>query len=490
MLFDAAESDPRLSGEQAKPLEAKLRTALLKAQYERVKKADRSLLIVVAGIPGAGKGASVSLLNEWLDARHVRTMAFDEPTPEEKAFPFFWRYWQRLPARGSIGVVFGSWYQPLFQEAAKKKPDQAAIQAHAEAIRDFETMLVREGVQIVKLWYHLSRDAQKQRTDALLSNPDTAWKAAPEDVKVRKKFARLRDAAALGISLTQADHAPWKIIPSADEQLRAIATGQAVLAALRHNLRVPGDTARHTATVTSRAAPIRLQDLDYSAALDDKEYQEQLAKWQARLANLAHSKQFKKLPVVLVFEGQDAAGKGGTIRRVTSTLDARQFHAIPISAPTPEELAHPYLWRFWRCLPKPGDVTIFDRSWYGRVLVERVEKYAKPDQWHRAYEEINQFEEQLRSSGVLVLKFWLAVTKDEQLKRFHDRETSTFKSFKITPEDWRNRKKWDAYVLAADDMFARTDTPGCPWHVLAANDKKHARVAVLEHIVKAVEQAL
>src|SRR5690606_11192299 len=182
--------------------------------------------------------------------------------------------------------------------------------------------------------------------------------------------------------------------------------------------------------------------------------------------------------------GQDAAGKGGAIRRVTHTLDARQFHAIPISAPTPEALAHPYLWRFWRCIPKPGHAAVFDRSWYGRVLVERVEKYARPDQWQRAYAEINHFEAQLRDSGALVLKFWLAVTKDEQLKRFRDRETSPFKSFKITPEDWRNRKKWDAYTLAANDVFTRTNTPACPWHVLAANDKKHARVAVLEHIVK------
>lgn len=489
-LFDAAESDPRLAREQAKPLEAKLRTALLKTQYERVQKADRSLLIVVAGIPGAGKGAAVSLLNEWMDARHIRTMAFDAPSPQEKEYPYFWRYWQRLPAQGNIGIVFGSWYQPLFVEAARKKPDHAVIRAHAEAIRHFEAMLVREGVQIVKLWYHMSRDAQMRRTDELLANPDTAWQAAPEDIKVRKKFARLRDAAALGISLTEADHAPWRIIPSADESLRAITTGQAVLSALRRNLRVQSDTFAGTATAPTSRPPIRLENLDYNAALDNHEYEERLAKWQARLANLARSKKFEKLPVILVFEGQDAAGKGGTIRRVTHTLDARQFHAIPISAPTPEELAHPYLWRFWRCLPKPGEVTIFDRSWYGRVLVERVEKYAKPDQWQRAYAEINHFEAQLRDSGALVLKFWLAITKDEQLKRFHDRETSTFKSFKITPDDWRNRKKWDAYTLAANDMFAYTNTPACPWHVLAANDKKHARIAVLEHIVKAVEQAL
>src|SRR5690606_6278192 len=199
-LFDAAESDPRLAGEQAKLLEAKLRTALLKAQYERIQKADRSLLIVLDGIPGAGKGASARLLNEWMDARHIRTVAFDKPSREDKAYPYFRRYWQKLPASGNISIVFGSWYQPLFEEAARKKPDQAVIQAHAEAIRHFETMLVREGIQVVKLWYHLSRDAQKRRTDELRANPETAWQVSPEDTKVWKKFARLRDAAALGIS--------------------------------------------------------------------------------------------------------------------------------------------------------------------------------------------------------------------------------------------------------------------------------------------------
>lgn len=489
-LFDAAESDPQLAGDQAKPLEAKLRAALLKAQYERVQKADRSLIIVMAGIPGAGKGAAASLLNEWMDARHIRTVALGEPSEEDKAFPYFRRYWQTLPAHGNISIIFESWHQRLFDEAARKKPDQAVIQAHAEAIRHFEAMLVREGIQIVKLWYHLSRGAQKQRTDELLANPDTAWQVGPEDTKVRKKFSRLRDAAALGISLTNADHAPWCIIPSADVSLRAITTGQAVLSALRRHSRVQSNPSAGTEEAPTVRPAIRLENLKYDATLDDQEYDEQLAGWQARLANLARSKKFQRLPLVLVFEGQDAAGKGGAIRRITHTLDARQFHAIPISAPTAEERAHPYLWRFWQCIPKPGHITIFDRSWYGRVLVERVEKYAKPDQWQRAYAEINHFEAQLHDSGALVLKFWLAITPEEQLKRFREREASPFKSFKITPEDWRNRKQWDAYAVAANDMFARTDTPTCPWHVLAANDKKHARVAVLEHIVKAVEQAL
>ncbi len=508
-MFETAESDPSLTKEQARPLEAKLRAALLKAQYTRLKAGKRSLLIVIAGIDGAGKGASVSLLNEWMDARHIRTLAFGEPSREEKDHPFFWRYWRQLPAKGKIGIVFGSWYRPLFEEAAKKKPDQAAIQNHAQDIRDFETLLSQDGVQIVKLWYHLSRDAQKERVDRLLSNSATAWRVNAEDLKVRKRFPRLRDAARLGISLTHSAHAPWQVIPSADNEMRAIATGQAVLAALRQpmprplNLNedgaagAPGNSqalkaAKENTVIpkTAQRASVRLEQLDYSAALSDKEYDEQLAMWQSRLARQAQSKKFEKLPLILVFEGQDAAGKGGTIRRVTHALDPRQFNAIPISAPTPDELAQPYLWRFWRDLPRPGKVAIYDRSWYGRVLVERVEKYAAASEWQRAYAEINQFETQLCSSGAVVLKFWLAVSKDEQLKRFHEREASAFKSFKITPDDWRNRKKWNAYLEAANDMFAKTDTAECPWHVLSANDKRHARVAVLECIVKALEKAL
>jgi polyphosphate:AMP phosphotransferase len=496
-MFTAAESDPRLSKEQAGPLEAKLRTALLKAQYARLQKAQRSLLIVIAGIDGAGKGAAVNLINEWMDARHIRTMAFGAPTPEELRYPPLWRYWQQLPAKGRTGIVFGSWYQPLLKEAAKRKPDQGKIQNLAQAIQEFESMLAQDGVQIVKLWYHLSRNAQKERTDKLLGSPDTAWQVRPGELKVRKKFNRLRGAGELAITLTQADHAPWQIIPSADPDVRAVATGQAVLAALRQRPASRSEpspqkkmTSAAEAAAVNKKTPRRLENLDYTARLDGKEYDEQLAAWQSRLAGLVRHDKFKTRSLILAFEGQDAAGKGGAIRRVTHALDARQYHIHPISAPSDAELAHPYLWRFWRSLPLPGRVSVFDRSWYGRVLVERVEKLIAPQDWQRAYSEINQFEAQLSNNGAIIVKFWLAVTADEQLRRFHEREESPFKNFKITPDDWRNRKKWHSYVQAADEMLARTDTPQAPWHVLSANDKQHARVAVLRHIVETLEKAL
>ncbi|MGB6104083.1 MAG: polyphosphate:AMP phosphotransferase [Pusillimonas sp.] len=488
-MFSAAESDPGLSKEDAGPIEDRLRTALLKAQYARLKQGQRALLIVIAGIDGVGKGASVRLLNEWMDARHIRTLALGAPPVYEQGRPFLWRYWKNLPAKGKTGIVFGSWYWPLLKEAARKKPRQKKILALSQDIREFENTLAQNGVQIVKLWYHLSRQAQQKRTESLLSDPDTAWQVRPEDLKVQKKFVRLRDAGSLAISLTDAKHAPWTIIPAADTQMRDVSTGQAVLAALRKRRIEPRQRPSQPGAAAIAAPAASLQDLDYSARLSEKDYDEQLPEWQGRLARLVRHDKFCQTPLILVFEGQDAAGKGGTIRRVTHALDPRQFRAIPISAPTSQELTHPYLWRFWRDLPPPGRVAIFDRSWYGRVLVERVEGYATEAEWRRAYDEINQFESQLLDSGALVLKFWLAVDKEEQLKRFQARETSPFKSFKITPEDWRNRKQWDAYTQAANDMFEHTSTPSCPWHVISANDKRHARIAVLERVVTALQAA-
>ena len=295
------------------------------------------------------------------------------------------------------------------------------------------------------------------------------------------------------LGLTESPAARWHVIPSADDDFRAVATGDVVLSALRQG---PALSAKDTSTEfppvprSGSSGSRRLAEIDYTLKLNEAEYEERLNRSRNQLGRLVRSPAFRKLPVTLVFEGHDAAGKGSTIRRITHALDARQFRVVQISAPSDQERAYPYLWRFWQQLPATGELTIFDRSWYGRVLVERVEKFAKPAQWSRAYQEINQFEQQLTDSGMLVLKFWLAITKDEQLKRFRAREVSPFKSFKITPEDWRNRAKWAAYKVAANDMFERTDTPYAPWHVIPANDKRYARIAVLETLVGALDTRL
>lgn len=489
-MFSDAEADPVLSKERFKTLEARLRTALLTAQYDRLKKADQSLLIVVAGIDGAGKGDTINLLNEWMDPRHIHTLAFGTPAPEECARPPMWRYWNDLPPKGQTGIVFGSWYTPLFKEACRKRPKHQVLESQWTAIQHFETMLAAEGVQIVKLWFHLSARAQQARISSLLASPETAWKVTRTDRKVQKKYQRIRDAGQLIINHTSSTHAPWMIIPSADANLRAVRTAQTVLHTLRKRVgkRVPRALATHT------HYPGRLTDklgkLDYDTKIDKDDYEAEIGLLQGRLARIVRHPDFAKHSLVLVFEGQDAAGKGGAIRRVTQALDARQFDISPIAAPAAYELARPYLWRFWRRVPRLGRIAIFDRSWYGRVLVERVEGITESAHWKHAYAEINDFEEQLAAHGALILKFYLAITQDVQLTRFREREESPFKNFKITAEDWRNRRKWNDYAAAANEMLARTDMPYAPWHLISANDKRYARLQVLRHTVETLEQAV
>lgn len=488
-MFAEAEADPTLSKDEFNALEERLRVALVNAQYERLKQADKTLLVVVAGIDGAGKGATVNLLNEWMDPRHIRTLAYGPREGDDLERPPLWRYWRDLPPKGSTGIVFGSWYAPLLIEAARKKPNADAIEAHAAAIMRFETMLASEGVQIVKLWFHLSAKAQKARAQRLLASPETAWQVSPVDLKVNKKFDRIRAGAHVVLNHTDCGHAPWVVIPSADENLRTVRTAEAVLLAMRRR-GVPRLPPAFVAHSSSTRIVDRLGKLDYDAKEDKDDYESELGLLQGRLACAARSDKFRNRSLILVFEGQDAAGKGGAIRRVTHALDARQFDITPISAPTTEEMARPYLWRFWRRLPSHGRIAIFDRSWYGRVLVERVEKLIPPAKWRRAYAEINDFEEQLAASGALVLKFWLAITPEVQLERFREREKSPFKNFKITPDDWRNRDKWREYASAANEMMMRTDVAHAPWHLVSANDKRYARLQVLRHIVEAMENQL
>lgn len=490
-MFEEAQSDPKLAKKTFDLQEPRLRTALLNAQYALLNRADRTLLVVVAGIAGSGKGDTVNLMNEWMDPRHILTLAFDTPTAEEAQYPRYWRYWNALPAKGRIGIVFGSWYAPLLKEAARKRPNAERISQEVEHIRRFEAELAANGVQIVKLWYHLSAAAQAERTRALLSSPETAWQVVPEDRKVPKKYDRLRSAGMTAIERTDLPHAPWTIVPSADAQLRHLRTAQTLLAALRR--RQAPRPARAGALAADKPAHVadRLGELDYNACVVKNDYDIELGLMQSRLALATRSAKFHAgHSLVLVFEGQDAAGKGGAIRRVTRALDARQFEVTPVAAPNAEELAHPYLWRFWRHVPRPGRIAIFDRSWYGRVLVERVEGYTAPAEWGRAYDEINDFEAQLADNGTVVLKFWLAVTRGVQLTRFKEREHSPFKNFKITPDDWRNRKRWKDYAQATNEMLARTNTPAAPWHLISANDKRYARLQVLRHIVEAIEARL
>jgi polyphosphate:AMP phosphotransferase len=494
-MFEAAELGQEVSKEEYAKREPVLRQALLKAQYALLNKPDFPVIVLVGGMDGGGKGETVNKLHEWMDPRHIRTAAFGEPTEEERQRPPMWRFWRALPGKGHIGMLFGSWYTEPIASRVDHGLGSKAFLREIEEIRHFERMLVAEGALILKFWFHLSKKAQKKRTAELQDDPLTRWKVTPRDLAHLKTYDRFRDAAEVMLRETSTGEAPWTIVDGTDARYRSLAVGNTLLEALNGRLKNPAPPPTEAPAPLQRPLATKgarnvITSLDYEASVGDKEYDERLAELQGRLAVLLRKKRFKERSLVLAFEGSDAAGKGGAIRRVTAAMDSRSYSVVPIAAPTEEERAQPYLWRFWRNVPAHGRTAIFDRSWYGRVLVERVEKFAAVPDWMRAYHEINQFEAQLSDAGAIVLKFWLAITKEEQLKRFKAREKVEFKRFKITEDDWRNRKKWGDYEQAVCDMVERTSTEVAPWHLIPANDKQYARIEVLKAICGALEQRL
>ena len=478
-MFESANLDHRVSKSTYRREEAALRERLLEAQSGLL--ADRSVavLILMAGVQGSGRGETVNLLNEWMDPRHVQTRGFGDPTQDERERPFAWRYWIALPPKAKIGVFFGAWHtDPILRRVQGKTSDDQFAHEIAEISR-FEKMLTDEGVLLLKYWFHIPKAVQKKRL-----------KKAHE--KLEAPYGKFVAVSEAFLRRTSTAEAPWTVIPGVDARYRALSFGRHLLASLEARLarseRPKPTAARVGARVPADGVNV-VRALKLSQAMSKPQYEDELDKWQARLARLSRKKRMRQLAVVAVFEGSDAAGKGGAIRRLTSALDARLYDTIPTAAPTDEERAQPYLWRFWRRLPRLGRFAFYDRSWYGRVLVERVEGLTAEADWMRAYTEINDFEQQLVRHGTVVVKYWLAISKEEQLRRFRQREKVSFKRFKITPDDWRNRKKWDDYEQAVCDMVDRTSTSIAPWTLVEANNKYYARIKVLKTLCKALEDA-
>ncbi len=501
-MFESAELGHVVDDNTYEKEVAKLRGELLDAQYELLEDKSFPVVILVNGVDGAGKGETVNLLNEWLDPRHIRTRAFGEPTEGERLRPKMWRFWQALPPKGKIGVLFGSWYSDPIIGRVRGRMRNGELAAELDRIRSFEQMLVDEGAVLVKLWFHLSKKAQKKRLTELERDKLTSWRVTPQDWKNFARYDDFREVSEQVLRETSTGAAPWLVIDGSNANYRSLAVGRALLAALKARLAPPRSSKKAKPDKTANGVPASvsmlrtvdtagiLKSLPFEERLSKERYEVKIVRCQAKLGRLSRSPKMKKHGVIAVFEGMDAAGKGGAIRRVTQAVDARQYVVVPIAAPTDEERAQPYLWRFWRQLPRLGRFAIFDRSWYGRVLVERVEGFASESAWSRAYREINEFEQELSECGFVVAKFWLAITKDEQMRRFKEREATPYKQFKITAEDWRNRKKWDDYVTAASDMIDRTSTSYAPWTVVEANDKHLARVRIMETLNARLESSL
>ncbi len=511
-MFRTAELGRKVSSAEYKERVPQLRMDLLEVQQEILKVGSFPVIIVFAGVDGAGKEATINVLNEWMDPRWLVTRAYGTPSEEERERPEYWRYWRDLPPRGQIGFFLSSWYSRPVLERAYGEISLAELDERLDRIIAFESELADDGAVIMTFWMHLSREMQKTRLRKLEKDPLNRWRIKNTAWKHWRMYDQFMEATERTIMRTNTGKAPLHIVEGADHRYRSLTVGNIIRDTLRKRLaqhaveaRVRAEAAEQIAAHVPEAGtgiepaadePLEahrltvLDSLDMGLHLDKKTYGQKLRKYQAKLNLLHHQAVQKGVSTMLVFEGWDAAGKGGAIRRVTAALEARHARVLPFAAPTDEERAHHYLWRFWRHLSRAGGVTIFDRSWYGRVLVERVEGFAREEEWRRAYAEINDFEDQLVAHGIVLLKYWIHITKDEQLARFQARERTGYKRWKLTDEDWRNREKWEHYELAVNDMVQYTSTRTAPWILVEGNDKRHARIRVLESLCQQLETAL
>ncbi len=486
-MLEAAEQGLKISKEEYAAAEPGLRVDLINAQYD-LQNSDFSVVLVIAGDDRIGLNETVQFMHEWMDARYLETHIFHLPSREELERPRFWRYWRSLPPRGRIGVYVGAWPHNAVADRVRGRIDGDGFARRLAHIRQFEQGLANDGTLVIKFLLHIPKKDLKRRLKRAEKNKADSWQVDEADWEIYESYDKAMPHIETLLEATHTDSCPWHVVESSDDRFRNLTFAKTLLRALQQ--RLASTPTPPVVEPVVAAFPDVLGKVDLSQSLDKDEYKQALGKQQARLARLSRKAREQDVSSVLVFEGWDAAGKGGVIRRITQSMAVRDYRIIPIAAPTEEERVRHYLWRFWRQLPPAGQMLIFDRSWYGRVLVERVEGFTPEPVWRRAYEEINDFEAQLAEHGMVVQKFWLHIDPDEQLRRFKAREQTAYKKYKITEEDYRNREKWEAYVAAVNEMVARTSTAQAPWHLVAANDKPSARIQVLKAVCSALKPRL
>ena len=451
--------------------------------------------VVLEGWAAAGKGALVKKMTNYMDPRGFAVLPILEPSSREERYPFLWRFWHKIPPKGSLGFFYHSWYTHVLEDRLFKRVSSSEVPTIMGEINAFERQLVEDGMVMAKFWIHLSKKELKKRLKKLAKDELDAWRVRPEDWQQQKRYDEYGTLAEEMLINTSTGTAPWVLVEGNCSRWARVK----VLSQLVSTIVEALDKRKIELTSIPNLPPQKellstepdfLAKVDLSLKLEQDEYKERLRNAQIELRKLQLKIHQHKLPVLLIFEGWDAAGKGGAIKRLTDILDPRSYKVNAFAAPTTEENQYHYLWRFSRHLPGEGTIGIFDRSWYGRVLVERVEGFAKEAEWRRAYQEINEFESQLIHKGYVLLKFWLHISPDEQLARFQSRKENPFKSYKLTDEDWRNREKWSLYDVAINQAIARTNTPYAPWTIVPANNKYYARVFVIETVIDAIQKAL
>jgi len=497
-LFASAEVGHSIEKPEYEEQLSQLRVDLLNLQYD-CRTADFSTILLIVGDDRPGCVDLLHTLHEWMDARYMEShVLYDDFTEEETERPWAFRYWRRLPPKGRTGLFLGAWPVQLIQAYTAAGWDDRVLDVGLEHIERFERELAANGTLLLKFWLHLPKDVlaerlKKSRKDKKKNKSNRHWRVEERDWGILEKYDEGLPVLEKVVRQTSSVSAPWNIVESTDHRFRNLTVGKQIARALQARL----DSGPPKPSTGAVAAGGELPDgqgvldqVDLSSSLDEDVYDKELDRLQSRLAEVSREAYARDISWVAAFEGWDAAGKGGCIRRVTRALPVQALRVIPIAAPTDEELARHYLWRFWRHLPRAGHTVIFDRSWYGRVLVERVEGFATEHQWRRSYDEINDFEALLHEAGTPVLKFWLHIDPEEQLKRFEARAQTPYKKYKLTDEDYRNREKTPLYVQAVHDMVTNTSTSYAPWHLIPANDKRFARIEVLRTVCEQLERRL
>ena len=458
------------------------------------------VMVVFEGWGASGKGTMISRLIQPLDPRGFKVFTIQAENEEEHMHPFLWRFWTKTPAKGRMHIFDRSWYRRVITEQMDAPMDQKRLDAAYQQILSFEEQLSADGTLIIKFFLHISADEQEKRLKKLERSPETKWRVTKADWKHFKQYKAYLPMYDHMLEQTDMSWAPWHVIEATDREYAAVKVMTIVAGMIEERLNEENEkeSRSHLAERAQEELPgteetmrtTVLDGVDVSLTMTKEDYKKRLAVLQKELTRLQNEMYLKRIPVVVALEGWDAAGKGGAIKRLTEPLDPRGYEVVPTAAPNDIEKAHHYLWRFWRAVPKDGHMTIFDRTWYGRVMVERIEGFCSQAEWRRAYREINQMEQNLTDHGVIVLKFWLQIDKDEQERRFNERMEDPEKQWKITDEDWRNREKWDAYVKAVDEMILRTSTTYAPWTIVEADSKYYARIKILETVVWALKNRI
>ncbi|MCR4746545.1 MAG: polyphosphate:AMP phosphotransferase [Lachnospiraceae bacterium] len=490
MLKDFVKFD--LSDEEELKAKLKEERAHLSASQMKIKDAKLPVMVIFEGWNAAGKGAVIGRVIRNIDPRFFKVATMDrEPSAEEKRYPFLYRYIKEIPEAGKFRFFDTCWMEAVVDGVIDGKISEEDYKKRVRSINIIERQLCDNGYLVVKFFFHISKKEQKKRIESLQDSKDTKWRVDKEDIEQNKNYDKCLEVFERYLEDTNESRTPWYIIDAKSKKAAELQVLQYMnqgidIALTNQKMNVPIIQNTFPMEKIGKLSDISLED----KVITDEAYDLELDKLQKELGELGNKVYRKKIPVIIAYEGWDAAGKGGNIKRITEALDPRDYLVEPIASPEPHEKARHYLWRFWTRLPKTGHITIFDRTWYGRVMVERLEGFCSENDWQRAYNEINEFEKELSDWGAVIIKFWVQIDKDTQLKRFTDRQNTPEKKWKITDEDWRNREKWDLYETAVDEMISKTSTVFAPWHILESVDKKYARIKALKTVIEEIKKVL